>query len=79
MQPDVSTAPVDEIADAIATPPPPEPLQVTLAEAGRLLAYDIRTVYRLIARGELSTIGRGHLRRISMQSLRKYQERHHSQ
>lgn len=79
MQLDTSAAAFDEPGGAAAPPPPPEPLQVTLAEAGRLLAYDIRTVYRLIARGELSTIGRGHLRRISMQSLREYQERHRCQ
>lgn len=53
----------------------PEPLQVTISEAARLLAYDARTIRRLIARGEISAVGTGRLRRIPMQSLRDYQQR----
>lgn len=53
-----------------------EPLQVTIAEAARLLAYDTRTIRRLIARGELSAVGEGRMRRIPVQTLRDYQQRH---
>lgn len=53
-----------------------EPLQVTIAEAARLLAYDTRTIRRLIIRGELPAVGEGRLRRIPLQGLRDYQQRH---
>jgi len=53
-----------------------EPLQVTIAEAARLLAYDSRTIRRLIARGELKAVGEGRMRRIPVQTLRDYQQRH---
>lgn len=53
-----------------------EPLQVTISEAARLLAYDTRTIRRLIIRRELSSVGEGRMRRIPMQSLRDYQQRH---
>ncbi len=53
-----------------------EPLQVTISEAARLLAYDARTIRRLIARGELAAVGEGRLRRVPVQSLREYQQRH---
>jgi len=53
-----------------------EPLQVTLKEAARLLAYDLRTIQRLISRGELPSVGAGRLRRIPVQALRDYQQRH---
>ncbi len=52
-----------------------EPFQVTIMEAARLLAYDARTIRRLITRGELSAVGEGRLRRIPVQSLRDYQQR----
>lgn len=53
-----------------------EPLQVSISEAARLLAYDTRTIRRLIIRGELSAVGEGRLRRVPLQSLRDYQQRH---
>lgn len=53
-----------------------EPFQVTLKEAARLLAYDLRTIHRLIRRGELPSVGEGRLRRIPVQALRDYQQRH---
>lgn len=53
-----------------------EPLQVSLKEAARLLAYDLRTIQRLISRGELSSVGEGRLRRIPVKELRDYQHRH---
>jgi excisionase family DNA binding protein len=52
-----------------------EPLQVTIAEAARLLAYDSRTIRRLIVRGELVAVGEGRMRRIPVQALRDYQQR----
>ncbi|NTU77917.1 MAG: helix-turn-helix domain-containing protein [Chloroflexales bacterium] len=53
-----------------------EPLQVTIAEAARLLAYDSRTIRRLITRGELTAVGEGRMRRVPVQALRDYQQRH---
>ena len=53
-----------------------EPLQVSISEAARLLAYDTRTIRRLIVRRELAAVGEGRLRRIPLQSLRDYQQRH---
>ncbi len=58
-----------------AAAPRPEPLQVSIDEAARLLAYNARTIRRLIDRGELSAVGVGRLRRVPMQSLHAYQER----
>lgn len=55
---------------------PLEPLQVTITEAARLLAYDTRTIRRLIIRGEIPAVGEGRLRRIPLQGLRDYQQRH---
>lgn len=49
------------------------PLQVTKAEAAKLLRYSKRTIERLIAQGKLSTRGRGKLLRIDYQSLVSYQ------
>jgi excisionase family DNA binding protein len=53
-----------------------EPLQVTISEAARLLAYDTRTIRRLITRGELTAVGEGRMRRVPVQALRDYQQRH---
>lgn len=54
---------------------PLEPLQVKIATAAKLLDYHVRTVYRLIDRGELETVGTGRLRRITVASLRAFQQR----
>jgi excisionase family DNA binding protein len=53
-----------------------EPLQVTIDEAARLLAYDSRTIRRLITRGEIDAVGEGRMRRVPVQSLRDYLQRH---
>lgn len=53
-----------------------EPLQVSINEAARLLAYDSRTIRRLITRGEIKAVGEGRMRRIPLQALRDYQQRH---
>lgn len=58
--------------------PPQPPLQVTIHEAARLLAYNTRTIKQLIASGELPAVGEGRLRRIPMQSLLEYQQRNRS-
>jgi excisionase family DNA binding protein len=62
--------------DALSNASRPEPLQVTINEAARLLAYDARTIRRLIARGEIAAVGTGRMRRIPMRSLHDYQQRH---
>jgi excisionase family DNA binding protein len=53
-----------------------EPLQVTIEEAARLMGYDSRTIRRLITRGEISAVGEGRMRRVPIQSLRDYIQRH---
>lgn len=50
-------------------------LQVSVKRAAELLDYSTRTIYRLIAAGELETTGRGQLLRIDYQSLIAYQTR----
>jgi excisionase family DNA binding protein len=54
----------------------PARLQVTVAEAARMLSYGKRTLYRLIQSGELPSIGSGRLLRIAVTDLEAYQERH---
>jgi excisionase family DNA binding protein len=51
----------------------PEKLQVTIAEAAQLLSYSTRTIYKLLARGELRSVGVGRLRRIPLDELRRWQ------
>lgn len=51
------------------------PLQVTKREAAKLLGYSVRTVERLVERGELTQIGQGRLVRFDLNDLRAYQER----
>lgn len=53
-----------------------EPLQVSVATAALLLDYSKRTVRRLIAKGDLETVGQGRLLRILMASILAYQRRH---
>jgi excisionase family DNA binding protein len=49
------------------------PLQYTIKDTARLLSLSRRTVERLIARGELATVGAGRLRRIPYDSIVAYQ------
>jgi excisionase family DNA binding protein len=51
------------------------PLQVSIKHAAEILDYSVRTVYRLIERGELETTGKGQLLRITYASIVAYQER----
>lgn len=51
------------------------PLQYTLKDTARLLAVSRRTVERMIARGELSTVGRGKLRRVPYDGIVAWQNR----
>jgi excisionase family DNA binding protein len=48
-------------------------LQVSIADAAQLLSFSERTLYRLIIRGELRSIGRGKLRRIAVAELKRWQ------
>jgi excisionase family DNA binding protein len=51
------------------------PLQVTKAEAAQLLGYSVRTIERLVERGELAQIGSGGLARFDLDDLRAYEAR----
>jgi excisionase family DNA binding protein len=54
------------------------PLQVTKAEAAKLLGYSTRTIERLVDRGELRQIGSGRLSRFDLADLKAYQDRNRS-
>ncbi len=49
---------------------------ITVAEAARLLAFDPRTIHRLISEGELAAVGSSHRLRVQRASIRSYIERH---
>ena len=51
------------------------PAQLSIKHTAELLDYSCRTVYRLIARGELETTGSGQLLRVTYESILAYQER----
>ena len=51
------------------------PLQVTKAEAARMLGFSTRTLERLVERGEVAQIGSGKLARFDIDDLRAYQNR----
>lgn len=50
-------------------------LQVSIREAAEVLGYKPRTLYRMVARGELPSIGTGRLRRIAVTDLLAWQQR----
>jgi excisionase family DNA binding protein len=52
------------------------PLQYRIEDTARLLSVSTRTVKRLIARGELATVGQGRLKRVPCDSIIAYQNRH---
>ena len=52
------------------------PLQYSINDTARLLAVSRRTIERLIARGELATVGSGKLKRVPYDSIVAYQHRH---
>ena len=52
------------------------PLQYSITDTARLLGFSRRTVERLIACGELDSVGRGKLRRVPYDSIAAYQTRH---
>lgn len=58
-------------------PPPTQPdvLQVKIDQAARMLGYSRTTMYELINRGEIPTVGTGRLRRIAVADLQRWQER----
>lgn len=47
-------------------------LQVTVEEAAHMLSYDVSTVRRKIARGEIEATGHGRGRRVIVASLEEY-------
>src|SRR5262245_42454876 len=55
------------------------PLRYTYEDTARLLAISVRTVKRLIAKGELATAGQGRLKRILYASILAYIERHRNE
>jgi excisionase family DNA binding protein len=55
------------------------PLQYSIIDTARLLGFSRRTVERLIAQGELATVGTGKLKRIPYDSIVAYQNRHRSE
>jgi excisionase family DNA binding protein len=56
-------------------PSAPEPVLLTVVEAGRLLSVGRTTVYELIAQGELPTVHIGRSCRVPVTALADYVER----
>ncbi len=65
--------------------PPPEkvaggsqitPLQFTINDTARLLSISPSTVRRFMDKGELASVGQGKLRRVPLDSIVAYQNRH---
>lgn len=54
------------------SPPPDAPLLVTLDVAGDMLSVSIRTVYRLIAAGEIQSMHIGASHRVVVASIYAY-------
>jgi excisionase family DNA binding protein len=54
------------------------PLQYSIKDTARLLSVSRRTVERLIAAGELATVGTGKLKRVPYDSIVAYQNRNRS-
>jgi hypothetical protein len=54
---------------------PPEPLQVTLEEAGRMLSLDKKLVRQLVTKGDLGATGTRKSLRIPLKSLKDYVNR----
>jgi excisionase family DNA binding protein len=55
------------------------PLQYTIVDTARLLSVSRRTVERLIAVGELGTVGMGKLKRVPYESIVAYQNRNRNE
>lgn len=55
------------------------PLLYRIEDAARLLAVSRRTVERLIACGELESVGTGRLRRIPYDTIVRYIDRHRNE
>ncbi len=53
--------------------------QLTLQEAADTLKYSKRHIEKMCARGELPSIGRGKLRRITLADIREYQRRNRNE
>ena len=55
------------------------PVQYTIADTARLLAMSRAQIYRLIAKGELDSVGTGRLRRIPYDTILAYLNRHRNE
>jgi excisionase family DNA binding protein len=60
---------------SLPKPNAPEPLLLTVVEAGRVLSVGRTTVYELIAQGELRTVHIGRACRVPVASVADYVER----
>src|SRR5258706_5196182 len=59
----------------MATETPPSRLQVTIREAAEMLGYCEATIYNMIKRGDIKTVGRRKMRRIPMTEILDWQQR----
>ena len=57
------------------TTPSPSRLQVTIREAAEMLGYCEATIYNMIKRGDIKTVGRRKMRRIPMSEILDWQQR----
>jgi excisionase family DNA binding protein len=53
----------------------PSRLQVTIREAAEMLGYCEATIYNMIKRGDIKTVGRRKMRRIPMTEILDWQQR----
>lgn len=56
------------------TTQPPSPLQVTITQAAAMLSYSRKTIYTLLQRGEIRSVGTGQGRRIPVSELERWQK-----
>ena len=59
----------------MATETTPSRLQVTIREAAEMLGYCEATIYNMIKRGDIKTVGRRKMRRIPMSEILDWQQR----
>jgi len=55
------------------------PLQYSIKDTARLVSISVRSVERLIAKGELGCVGRHKLRRVPLVDILAYQERNRNE
>ena len=59
----------------MATETPPSRLQVNIREAAGMLGYCEATIYNMIKRGDIKTVGRRKMRRIRITEILDWQQR----